>query len=100
MDNNRISMALQEAATLLSASTDKRLQYALPKVDHADRKMFLWIVFNAIGLESIVKLSIRGWEIVGRVVTDDDEVLQLLSKNLDKSSVVDAYIPWLANCTG
>ena len=96
--------ALLSAASALSALTDRRLEYALPGLAQLDQKNVLWIVFNAIGLEQRAVRSIIGFVIDGKrfPMTEKDKdgykaILEYLKDDLAKNTVVDAYIPWLAN---
>ena len=96
--------ALLSAASTLSALTDRRLEYVLPGLDPKDHQAVLWIVFNAIGLEQRAVRSIIGFVIDGKrfPMTEKDKdgykaVLEYLKDDLAKNTVVDAYIPWLAN---
>ncbi len=96
--------ALLSAASALSALTDRRLEYALPGLAQLDQKNVLWIVFNAIGLEQRAVNSIIGFVIDGKrfPMTEEDKdgykaILEYLKDDLAKNTVVDAYIPWLAN---
>lgn len=99
-----VAKALLNAASALSALTDRRLEYALPGLEPKDQKGVLWIVFNAIGLEQRVTPSVIGFVIDGKrfPMSEKDKdgykaVLDYLSEDLAKNTVVDAYIPWLAN---
>ena len=96
--------ALLSAASTLSALTDRRLEYVLPGLDPKDRQAVLWIVFNAIGLEQRAANSIIGFVIDGKrfPLSGEDKdgykaVLEYLKDDLARNTVVDAYIPWLAN---
>jgi len=99
-----VAKALLDAASALSALTDRRLEYVLPGLAPRDQQSVLWIVFNAIGLERRVTPSIIGFVIDGKrfPMSEKDKegykaVLDYLKDDLAKNTVVDAYIPWLAN---
>ena len=99
-----VAEALLNAASTLSALTDRRLEYVLPGLEPRDQQSVLWIVFNAIGLERRVTPSIIGFVIDGKrfPMSEKDKegykvVLDYLKDDLAKNTVVDAYIPWLAN---
>jgi hypothetical protein len=99
-----IAKALLDAASALSALTDRRLEYVLPGLDPRDQQGVLWVVFNAIGLEQRAVNSIIGFVIDGKrfKMTEKEKdgykaVLEYLKDDLAKNTVVDAYIPWLAN---
>jgi uncharacterized protein YjbI with pentapeptide repeats len=96
--------ALLNAASALSALTDRRLEYVLPGLAQRDQQSVLWIVFNAVGLEQRITPSIIGFVIDGKrfQMTEKENdgykaVLEYLKDDLAKNTVVDAYIPWLAN---
>ena len=81
------------------ANAQKRLDFVLPKMkQHQD--WLVWIVMNAVGLEQRAKMtnSIVGpkWTLAGKRSTLD-EVLATVRDRLEVASVVDRYIPWLAN---
>jgi len=82
----------------VSANTQKRLDFSLPKMKQ-NQDNLLWIVFNALGLEQILNYSIVGkWRLDGhKALLTRDELLKEIAPKLAENSIVDAYIPWLAN---
>lgn len=92
-----VAKALHEAAaTMLSATTEKRLQYVLPKLDDIQKMFIIKIVFNALGLETRVRYYPTFLQVDG-INSSFEEALEKLSPELNKNSVVDSYIPWLAS---
>lgn len=81
---------------LVSATAQKRIDFALPKMKK-NQDLMLWIVFNAIGLESVAQLnaSYNQWRLRGKKATRE-EVLDAVKDRLNQKSIVDPYIPWLA----
>jgi len=100
MDNatkKLVAQALLEAASSLSAATEKRLKYVWPKLDDLHKLTLLGVVFNAIGLDD----WIDQYTGEGAVHTEQaDAILEFFSDKLQGNHLVDSYIPWLASRLG
>lgn len=100
-----VARALLNAASVLSATTETRLKATLAKLDPLLQDLLVWIVFNAIGLESKVRKNGSMFDVSispdGALDYDSvqsyspTEVVDVLKEDLAKSSEVDAYVPWL-----
>jgi len=103
MDNSTkklVAQALLEAATALSASTEKRLKFVWPKLSNEVKFSVLVTVFNAIGLDRW-KTEFKPDDPDYRVrVKDSDAILERFSDKLQGNDLVDPYIPWLATRLG
>lgn len=81
----QVAKTLRAAAALLEGSTQKRLDYVLPRFPNEDAKFFLLhIIFTAVGIDRWNKKPA-------------DELMEEFADHLSRSSIVDPYIPWLAN---
>lgn len=100
MDNatkKLVAQALLEAASSLSASTEKRLKFVWPKLDDHQKLVILGIVFNAIGLDDWEDM----YEGNGAVRPEQsDAILEFFSDKLQANHLVDSYIPWMASRMG
>jgi len=82
--------------SIIVADTQKRLDFSLPKMKQ-NQDIFLWVVFSAIGLEHEVFLTGKGQFLRHGSKIERDELLKDLSSKLAANSIIDGYIPWLAN---
>ena len=90
---------------MLSGTTETRLKATLAKLDPLLQDLLVWIVFNAIGLERKVRkngqmfdVSISpdgAWDYDSVQSYSPIEIVDVMKEDLDKSSEVDGYIPWL-----
>ncbi len=100
-----IARTLLNAASVLSGTTETRLKATLAKLDPLLQDLLVWIVFNAIGLERKVRkngqmfeMSISpdgAWDYDSVQSYSPIEIVDVMKEDLDKSSEVDGYIPWL-----
>ena len=82
--------------SIIVADTQKRIDFSLPKMKQ-NQDIFLWVVFSAIGLEHEVFLTGKGQFLRHGSKIERDDLLKDLSSKLAVNSIIDGYIPWLAN---